>query len=141
MFSVQIRITGNKLLEISSSFEDEGRFPGVIGIIDGTHIRIRAPESEPEAYINRKKFHSLNVQVQSKEKTSKDFVLTLNRLNIILFCSSWCVMTTCCLPMFLRDRQCLFMTQECFAFLCCGTQVPTNSLVILTYWVMGDIHY
>lgn len=74
MFSVQIHITGNKLLEISSSFEVEGRFPGVIGIIDGTHIRIKAPESEPEAYVNRKKFHSLNVQVQSKKKTPKDYV-------------------------------------------------------------------
>lgn len=74
MFSVQIHITGNKLLEISSSFEVEGRFPGVIGIIDGTHIRIKAPESEPEAYDNCKKFHSLNVQVQSKKKTPKDYV-------------------------------------------------------------------
>ena len=71
MFSVQIHITGNKLLEISSPFEDEGRFPGVIEIIDGTHIRIRAPESEPEAYINRKKFHSLNVKVKSKNKHTK----------------------------------------------------------------------
>ena len=63
-FFVQIHIPGNKLLEISSSFEDEGRFPGVIGVIDGTHVRIRAPDSEPEAYINRKKFHSLDVQVK-----------------------------------------------------------------------------
>ena len=39
----------------------------MIGLIDGTHIRIRAPENEPEAYINRKKFHSLNVQVELKK--------------------------------------------------------------------------
>ena len=62
-----IHLTGNKILEISTSFEDEGRFPGVIGLIDGTHIRIRVPENEPEAYINRKKFHSLNVQVELKK--------------------------------------------------------------------------
>ena len=55
------------MLEISPSFEDEGRFPSVIGLIDGTPIRIRAPENEPEAYINRKKFHSLNVQVELKK--------------------------------------------------------------------------
>ena len=64
--SVLIQLTENKILEISTSFEDEGRFPGVIGLIDGTHIRICAPENEPEAYINRKKFHSLNVQVELK---------------------------------------------------------------------------
>ena len=38
-------------------------FPCVVGLIDGTQISIRAPMKEPEAYINRKKFHSINVQV------------------------------------------------------------------------------
>lgn len=47
---------------ISATFE-QGGFPGVVGLIDGTHISIRAPTEEPDAYINRKKFHSLNVQV------------------------------------------------------------------------------
>ena len=40
-----------------------GAFPRIIGVIDGTHIRIRAPTKNPIAYINRKKFHSLNTQV------------------------------------------------------------------------------
>lgn len=52
--------------DIKSSFEEEGGFPGVIGVVDGTHICIRAPQHEPEAYINRKKFHSINVQVLKK---------------------------------------------------------------------------
>ena len=43
--------------------EAEGGFPGVVGLIDATHVCIRAPEHEPDAYINRKKFHSLNLQV------------------------------------------------------------------------------
>ena len=47
---------------IRAAFE-EGGFPGVVGLIDGTHISIRAPVEEPDAYINRKKFHSINVQV------------------------------------------------------------------------------
>lgn len=47
---------------IKAAFE-EGGFPGVVGLIDGTHISIRAPIEEPDAYINRKKFHSINVQV------------------------------------------------------------------------------
>ena len=85
MFFVQIHNTGNKLLEISSSFEGEGRFPGVIGIIDGTHIRIRAPESEPEAYINRKKFHSLNVQVKSKNEHTERLSLANFKYYSIFF--------------------------------------------------------
>ena len=43
--------------------QEASRIPNVIGIIDGTHIRIRAPMKNPEVYVNRKKFHSLNVQV------------------------------------------------------------------------------
>ena len=42
---------------------ENGAFPRIIGAIDGTHIRIRAPTKDPVAYINRKKFHSLNTQV------------------------------------------------------------------------------
>ena len=51
--------------EIASKMK--GGFPGVIGLIDGTHIRIRAPEDDPDAYIIRKKFFSLNVQVTEKQ--------------------------------------------------------------------------
>ena len=55
--------------EIKGNFEAEGcpGFPGIIGVIDGTHIRIRAPTRHPaaDAYINRKKFHSLVTQVNS----------------------------------------------------------------------------
>ena len=51
--------------EIMESFESQD-FPGlprIIGVIDGTHIRIRAPTVNPDAYINRKKFYSLVTQV------------------------------------------------------------------------------
>ncbi len=33
-----------------------GAFPRIIGVIDGTHISIRAPTKNPIAYINRKNF-------------------------------------------------------------------------------------
>ncbi|KAK3721273.1 hypothetical protein QZH41_011157, partial [Actinostola sp. cb2023] len=46
---------------IQQVFEDGG-FPGVVGVIDGTHIAIRAPSEKPDTYINRKKFHSIQVQ-------------------------------------------------------------------------------
>ena len=48
--------------EIKGNFEAKGHpgFPGIIGVIDGTHIRIRAP-----TYIHRKKFHSHVTQVNA----------------------------------------------------------------------------
>ena len=42
--------------------------PGVIGIVDGTHILIRKPDANVEQvyYAVRKASHSKNVQKQSK---------------------------------------------------------------------------
>ena len=37
-------------------------FPGVLGCVDGTHIPIMAPSVDNYAYVNRKNFHSINVQ-------------------------------------------------------------------------------
>uniref|UniRef100_A0A6P7GBI3 Nuclease HARBI1 n=1 Tax=Diabrotica virgifera virgifera TaxID=50390 RepID=A0A6P7GBI3_DIAVI len=31
-------------------------FPGVIGVIDGTHIKIDKPSEDPDSYLNRKHF-------------------------------------------------------------------------------------
>ena len=38
-------------------------FPNIVGVIDGTHIRIVAPKEQEEVYVNRKGFHSINVQI------------------------------------------------------------------------------
>ncbi|XP_067686105.1 putative nuclease HARBI1 [Haliotis asinina] len=38
-------------------------FPGVVGVIDGTHIQILAPSQHEPAYVNRKQYHSINTQV------------------------------------------------------------------------------
>ncbi|KAJ1526584.1 hypothetical protein ONE63_008170 [Megalurothrips usitatus] len=43
-------------------FEAISAFPKVIGAIDGTHIRVPAPHINPEAYINRKGYHSIQLQ-------------------------------------------------------------------------------
>lgn len=34
-----------------------------MGAIDGTHVRIQAPEEHEEAYVNRHFYHSVNVQL------------------------------------------------------------------------------
>ena len=37
--------------------------PSVIGCVDGSHVRIVRPMDHERTYVNRKVFHSINVQV------------------------------------------------------------------------------
>ena len=37
-------------------------FPQAVGAIDGCHIRIKAPNENPEDYVNRKDYHSIVLQ-------------------------------------------------------------------------------
>ena len=48
---------------IKREFYEIARFPNVVGLIDCTHVRIRPPSVNDYAYINRKNYHSINVQV------------------------------------------------------------------------------
>ena len=43
-------------------FYERYGFPKVIGCIDGTHVPILAPPQNEDVYVNRKNFHSLNIQ-------------------------------------------------------------------------------
>ena len=54
--------TGRELQKIIESFEHICGLPQVAGAIDGTHIEITAPTDCPEDYVNRKGYHSLQVQ-------------------------------------------------------------------------------
>lgn len=52
--------------EINSSkqrFYGVDSFPNVLGVIDGTHIAIKAPTENEPIYVCRKQFHSINTQV------------------------------------------------------------------------------
>ncbi|KAK6178695.1 hypothetical protein SNE40_011219 [Patella caerulea] len=51
---------GNRVNDILHGFKEAQGFPGVIEAIDGSHVPIRAPETFPENYINRKGYHSIN---------------------------------------------------------------------------------
>lgn len=54
----------NEMTDIKNQFEAQYNFPGILGVIDGTHIAVTALPLEIEnAYINRKGFHSINTQI------------------------------------------------------------------------------
>jgi len=52
-----------QLRETMESFRAQGRFPGVVGVIDRSLVKIRAPVENAESYICRKKYHALQLQV------------------------------------------------------------------------------
>lgn len=58
----------HEIRKVKAGFLNKG-MPGIIGIIDGTHIHIRAPFLAVERdYVNRKGTHSVNVQVIVDDK-------------------------------------------------------------------------
>lgn len=54
--------TRNERDEIKRGLFKVGGFPCAIGCIDGTHVRIKAPSQNEPDYVNRKGYHSINVQ-------------------------------------------------------------------------------
>ncbi|KAK4307202.1 hypothetical protein Pmani_021018 [Petrolisthes manimaculis] len=52
-----------EIQRIQADFYRIAGFPGVVGAIDGTHVKIVAPHDYEEVYVNRKNVHSINVQV------------------------------------------------------------------------------
>ncbi|CAC5421210.1 HARBI1 [Mytilus coruscus] len=47
---------------IKRGFYEIADFPNVVGAVDGTHVRIKSPSVDEHIFVNRKKFHSINVQ-------------------------------------------------------------------------------
>lgn len=67
---------GPKWINLEKSMEEEnktkeaffrtGGIPGVVGCVDGTHVKIKAPGSEiNHLYYNRKGYYSINVMLVS----------------------------------------------------------------------------
>ncbi|KAK3886761.1 hypothetical protein Pcinc_009081 [Petrolisthes cinctipes] len=52
-----------QLQQKKEQFREVAGFPEVVGAIDGTHIRIVKPSEFEVEYVNRKRYHSINVQV------------------------------------------------------------------------------
>ncbi|KAJ8927705.1 hypothetical protein NQ314_019802, partial [Rhamnusium bicolor] len=47
---------------IEGHFRESG-FPNIIGTIDGCHIKVDKPENDPDSYINRKGYYSIQVKI------------------------------------------------------------------------------
>ena len=59
-------------------------FQSVISAVDGTHIRIIAPHSDEENYVNRKHYHSINVQALCNHRGKSHWFINVN--GVILIC-------------------------------------------------------
>lgn len=64
---IQFPTTVEQKQLIKNEFFRKYHFPGIIGAIDCTHVRILCPKEEEHNYLNRKGYHSLNVQIVSKK--------------------------------------------------------------------------
>ncbi|XP_049307745.1 putative nuclease HARBI1 [Bactrocera dorsalis] len=61
---IQFNYTEAEMQQAKSHFYSNTRFPGVIGCVDGTHIKIVAPKKELQhLYYNRKGFFSINAMI------------------------------------------------------------------------------
>ena len=47
---------------VNSQFYDYANFPDLIGLVDGTHVRIQRTCENEADYVNRHFYHSINVQ-------------------------------------------------------------------------------
>lgn len=61
---IKFEMTDEEKMESKLYFFEKTGFPGVIGCIDGTHIKILAPPKEDQSvYYNRKGYFSLNAMI------------------------------------------------------------------------------
>ncbi|XP_042889388.1 putative nuclease HARBI1 [Penaeus japonicus] len=60
---IKMPSTAAERLKTVEDFAKVSNFPRVMGAIDCTHVSIKAPVIDEHLYVNRKRYHSLNVQV------------------------------------------------------------------------------
>lgn len=59
---IKLHTTENDTRKAIQGFENISTFPQVVGALDGTHIRIAAPNDNPNSYYNREKNYSVVLQ-------------------------------------------------------------------------------
>ena len=65
---ISMVMTEEEKKTIKMGFHKITGFPGVIGCVDGTHIKIIKPKYNEHIYYNRKGYHSVNAMVVSNFK-------------------------------------------------------------------------
>ncbi|KAK0142288.1 putative nuclease HARBI1 [Merluccius polli] len=60
---IRFPLDNQQLHRIKANFMAIAGMPGVVGAIDGTHIKIIAPSKDEDVFVNRKKVHSINTQI------------------------------------------------------------------------------
>ena len=55
-------LTHDECAKIKKKIYIHGGFPGIVGCVDRTHVRLQALTQNENNYVNRKGFHSINVQ-------------------------------------------------------------------------------
>ncbi|XP_052760293.1 putative nuclease HARBI1 [Mya arenaria] len=60
--AIQFPTTDRHRHRTKTGFHAIRGFPSVISAVDGTHVRIQTPSDDEEQCVNRKHFHSINVQ-------------------------------------------------------------------------------
>ncbi|KAJ8352131.1 hypothetical protein SKAU_G00236070 [Synaphobranchus kaupii] len=55
--------SGARQHTVRQRFFEVAEFPDVVGCIDGTHFKIKAPSAYQNAFVNRKGYHSINAQI------------------------------------------------------------------------------
>lgn len=62
---IDFDMTEDEKNEAKQYFYDRTGFPGVIGCVDGTHIKIVAPSNDQHLYFNQNEYFSLNAMIVS----------------------------------------------------------------------------
>ena len=73
--------TNDECATIKNALYLRGGFPCVIGCVDGTHIRLQTPSQHENNYVNRKGFHSINVQVVCNHEGESSFCFVERLIN------------------------------------------------------------
>ena len=60
---IHFPVNPQEVAAIKGEFATIAGLPNVVGVIDGTHVRIVAPTEYEEVYVNRKNFHSINARI------------------------------------------------------------------------------
>ncbi len=59
---VRFPTLADETTKMKQDFYKLQKMPGIVGALDCTHVKIKAPGNDEQAYVNRKNFHSINVQ-------------------------------------------------------------------------------